>query len=742
MDCSAWIAAGFRFALSTIGVANMILRLSLLLLGLLPLLAHAQSTASPSPQEKTTTLPGVKVTGERREATRKDGLDAWGKAELHDTPAAVSVVGRERIEARQIRTLSELGHEDAALGDNYAPVGYYQNLSIRGYALDYGTGYRNNNLAMTGEQPIALEDKQQVEILKGLAGLTAGVMEPGGVINFVSKRPADVRTLTLGADSRGSLYAALDAGRWLTPRFGLRVNLAWETLHTFVNHANGRRAFGALAMDWNPSERTSLQLDINQLDSSQRSASGYMLLDGTRFPEHVDRSRMLGYQPWQQPVAIRATNASARLQHAFNDDWTLRLALGRSRSVIDDYVAFAYGCWYVAACSAGSPPNYFAPDGSYDIYDYRNPGDTRIGDEARATLEGRFTTGRVSHDLTLGVGTFHRGINRHWHVNDYIGTADIDDPTVPVFNPSPKQVGPRVQRLNSWQRSLFALDRLSLGEHWQLLLGARHVRLSEQARSKKNVLERDSHLSRTLSQVALLWLPDDALTLYASYGEGLSLGLQAPSWTSNDGDLLGPRLSRQIEAGLKYRWTPRLDLEAALYRIHQPYQYAQPDNSWAGFSFVQQGEEVHTGLEVSANGRLTDATGLHASLALLRARAQGTGTAAYDGHQVVNVPRLRATIQIEHRLNALPGVTVQGGWRYASSNPATADGALSVSAYSVFDLGLRHDGRWNGREVSTQLGMDNLFNRFYWRDTGSSQGDNYLFPGAPRLLRLSFRIAL
>ncbi len=720
----------------------MILRFSPLLLALLPLLAHAQSDASPPPSERTTTLPGVEVKGDRRETPRKDGLGAWGKAALHDTPAAVSVVGRERIEARQIRTLSELGHEDAALGDNYAPVGYYQNLSIRGYALDLGTGYRNNNLAMTGEQPIALEDKQQVEILKGLAGLTAGVMEPGGVINFVSKRPADVRTLTLGADSHGSLYAALDAGRWLTPRFGLRANLAWETLHSFVDHANGRRAFGALALDWNPTDRTSLQLDFNHLDSAQRSASGYMLLGGTRFPEHVDRSQMLGYQPWQQPVAIRATNASARLQHAFNDDWSLHLALGRSRSVIDDRVAFAYGCWYVAACASGSPPNYFAPDGGYDVYDYRNPGDTRTGDEARATLEGRFATGSVSHDLTLGVGAFHRGINRHWHVNDYIGTANINDPSVPVFDPSPKQIGPRVQRLNSWQRSLFALDRLGLGPHWQLLLGARHVRLSEQARSKKNVLERDTHLSRTLPQVALLWLPNDALTLYASYGEGLSLGLQAPSWTSNDGDSLGPRLSRQVETGLKYRWTPQLDLEAALYRIHQPYQYAQPDNSWAGFTFVQQGEEVHTGLEVSVNGRLSVDTGLHASLTLLHARAQGTGTAAYDGHQVVNVPRLRATFWIEHRLNALPGFTVQGGLRYASANPATPNGALRAPAYGVFDAGVRYDGTWGQREISAQLGVDNLFNRFYWRDTGSSQGDNYLFPGAPRLLRLTLRVAL
>lgn len=719
----------------------MTTRLSPLLLALLPLLAHAQTTDKPA-QQQPTQLPAIKVTAQREDTPRQERIDAWGIATLHDTPAAIRVIGRDRIEARQIRTLSELAHEDASLGDNYAPVGYYQNIAIRGYALDLGTGYRINNLAMTGEQPIALEDKQQVEVLKGLAGLSAGVMEPGGVVNFVSKRPDNVRTLILGVDSRGSTYAALDVGAWLTPRFGLRANIAGERMQSFVEHANGHRAFFAMAADWNISDTTTLELDLNHLDSAQRSASGYMLLGGTQFPQQVDRHAMLGYQPWQKPVAIRADNASARLRHAFNDAWTLQLALGRSRSVIDDNVAFAYGCWYVTACSSGSPPNYFAPDGSYDIYDYRNPGDTRTSDEARVTLEGRFAIGGILHTLTLGASAFHRGINRHWHVNDYIGTGNINDPTPPVFDPSPKQIGPRVQRINSWQHSLFAMDRLSLGEHWQLILGVRHIDLSEQARSKKNVLERDTHLHTTLPQVALLWQPSDAITAYASYSEGLSLGQQAPSWTSNDGDTLAPRRSRQVEAGIKYRWTPRLDVDAALFRIHQPYQYAQPDTSWAGFTFVQHGEEVHTGLELSADGRVGETTGLHASLALTRAHAQGTDTPAYDGHQVVNVPRLRASLQLDHRLSFLPQVTVSGGWRYASANPATPNGALSAPAYSVFDLGLRHDGVVNGHDVSTQVGIDNLFNRFYWRDTGSSQGDNYLFPGAPRLLRLTVRVSL
>lgn len=718
------------------------LRTAPLLLALLPLLATAAPADEADGQSKITRLAPVRATTDGDDKPRDAGIDGWGTATPRDTPAAVRVVGRQQLDDRQVRTLSELAREDASLGDNYAPVGYYQNIAIRGFALDAGTGYRANNLAMTGEQAIALEDKQQVEVLKGLAGVTAGVMEPGGVVNFVSKRPAEVRDLALGTDSRGSRYVAVDVGGWLTPGFGLRANVAWEDMQSHVRHADGRRNFYALAADWKIAAGTTLELDSNYQTSAQRSVSGYQLLGGVALPQDPDPSLMLGYQPWQQPVSILASNTSARLRHALGEDWTLRVAAGRSRSVIDDNVAFAYGCWYVDACWSGSPPWYFAPDGSYDIYDYRNPDDTRVGDNARASLEGRFQAGGVAHALSIGASAFHRSIDRHRNVNEYVGSWNIADGDPPAFAPSPEQIGPKVRRLDSWQRSGFAMDRLDLGDRWQLLLGAQLVRLHERARNKAGAIERETRLSETLPQAALLWQPDAATRVYASFSKGLSLGKEAPYWTSNDGAMLAPRITRQLEAGVKYRWNDRLDVDASLFRIRQPYQYAQPDASAAGFTFVERGEEVHDGLELSANGRLTEALGVNASVALLRAHAQDTGTAAFDGQQVVNVPRMRASLHLDYALPAMPQLALLAGWRHAAANPATPDGAVEVPAYDVFDAGLRYRGQLRERAFVVQLGIDNLFNRRYWRDTGSSLGDNYLFPGAPRLARLTVRVGL
>jgi iron complex outermembrane receptor protein len=715
-----------------------VLLLSCLLCTTLPL--HAQQVDEPpTEQPAATNLAPVRV-HDREPHTQ---LGSFGPGQWKDTPASVNVLDRALIDNRQPRSLSELAYSDASLGDSYAAVGYYQNVAIRGFALDLATGYRFNDLTIAGEQRLPLEHVQQVEILKGEAGLTAGIMAPGGIINFMAKRPANVREVTLGTDSHGSRYTALDLGRWLTPTIGVRFNAAWEDTHSYIDHADGRRNFYALAADWLIGEKGTLELDGNYQTSAQRSASGYQLLGGDALPRHPSRSAMLGYQPWQQPVGIASTNLTARYRHRFNDAWQGSIGAGHSRSVIDDNVAFAYGCFHAALCADGSVPGiYFAPNGDYDVYDFRSPDDTRVNDELRAQLQGSFDTGALSHQLTFGVDGFRRTVDRRQEVYDYVGTANIDDAQVPVFAPSPNQPGPSARRLDDKQRALFALDRIGLGNGWQWLGGGRFVRLDEYANDSDGVRERHTRLSRFLPQTALLWQASDRLNAYASYSKGLSLGQQAPYWTSNAGSFLPPRVSRQMELGLKFAASDALDLGAALFRISQPYQYARPDDSAAGYSFVQQGQQTHTGLELSANGHLTERLQLTASASVLRARAEDAGTPGYEGHQLINVPKARASVYADYQLPFAPDWTVSGGWRYAAPNVATADGAARVSAYSVFDAGLRLRSQLRGHALTWRLSVDNVFDHFYWRDTGSSGGDYYLFPGAPRMARLSLTFAL
>lgn len=722
---------------------NRCYRLTLLTAALcaaLPL--YASDADSAAGERSPTDLAGIRVQA-RKPAAPPAPSSSFGSADWKNTPASVNVLDSALLDRLQVRTLSELARHDASLGDSYAPVGYYQNIAIRGFALDPATGYRFNGLSIAGEQRLALENVQQVEILKGEAGLAAGVMAPGGIINYVGKRPAEVRNITLATDSEGSRYAAVDLGGWLNPRFGLRFNAAWDDTSSYIEHADGRRNFYSLAADWLIGEHGKLEVDANYQTSAQRSASGYQLLGGSELPRGVDRSRMLGHQPWQQPVGIDSTNLTALHTYDFSPAWQSRVSVGHSRSVIQDNVAFAYGCYYAAGCADGSVPgNYFAPNGDYDIYDYRSPDDVRRNDEARGELRGRFSTGAVEHELSVGLSAFHRTVDKRQNVNEYVGTANIGDAQVPVFDPSPLQPGPSARRLDSWQRAVFALDRMHFGDDWQWLAGGRYVRLDERAYDKRGTPERHSRLSQFLPQTALVWQATEQLNVYASYVEGLSLGQEAPFWTSNGSTFLPAMQSRQRELGVKYAATDGLMLGAAVFRTTQPFQYAKPDASEAGFTFVQEGTQAHTGLELTANGQVTERLALNASASVLQARARGAGTAFYDGQQLVNVPKVRAAVHVDYALPFVAGLAVSGGWRYASSNAATVDGSVKAPSYSVFDAGVRFQHALREHPVTWTLSVDNVFDRFYWRDTGSSYGDYYLFAGAPRQARLSVTFGL
>jgi iron complex outermembrane receptor protein len=54
----------------------------------------------------------------------------------------------------------------------------------------------------------------------------------------------------------------------------------------------------------------------------------------------------------------------------------------------------------------------------------------------------------------------------------------------------------------------------------------------------------------------------------------------------------------------------------------------------------------------------------------------------------------------------------------------------------VFGLGAAYGMKIGTTHVTVRARVDNLFDKFYWRDVTQELG-GYLFPGAPRTFRLS-----
>ncbi|RDS88849.1 TonB-dependent siderophore receptor [Pseudomonas fluorescens] len=702
------------------------------------LLALSITLAAAAAHAQDATLDTVTVVGQETTdyQAKKAAVAGFDNAPLLDTPASVAVITEARLKDQQARLLSEVLKNDASVGDSYAPVGYYENFVIRGFALNPASSYKINGRTITGEQNVALENKQQVEVLKGLAGLQSGVSEPGGLVNYVSKRPENVRSVTVSTNEQGERYLATDIGGWLgtEQQVGVRINLAHEDIRSYVDHADGKRDFASLALDWNISPNALLQLNAEYQDREQRSVPGYQLLGGTDVPHHVSPKDLLAYQSWSNPVGIRSLNLDGLFEYRFNDAWKASFSASRSRVVIDDYSTFAWGCYGAASCANTAVPNHFSAEGDYDISDYRSPDDTRRNEEAQAALNGQFDTGFLKHDLTFGTTAFRRLVDRRTSVNAYIGEGNIYQPS-PVLEPYDGPLGHTYRRLDSRQYGLFASDRISFNEQWQTILGGRQVRLDEETYNQAGATTRHTQRSLFLPQVALIYKPRPDTSLYASYSKGLSLGGEAAWFSSNADEVLPPTTSRQLEVGVK-RDFQRLSLTAALFQITQDLQYNRPNDDGT-ITFVQQGKQKNVGLELSANGHLTSDLQVSASVAAIRARVSGSGTDDYDGHQAINVPKLRASLHGDYSIPGVPGLALLGGVQYSASKYANREATVKVDDYAVFDVGGRYSTKVGDYATVLRLTVDNLFDKRYWRDVGESAGDGYLFMGAPRTARLS-----
>ncbi len=621
-------------------------------------------------------LDATRVVGEQDEGYRARSASVAGldSAALIDTPASISVINEHLIKDQQARLLSEVLRNDASVGESYAPVGYYENFAVRGFTLNSASSYKINGRTITGEQNVALENKQQVEVLKGLAGLQSGIAEPGGLINYVTKRPEEVRSVTVSTDDRGSGYVATDLGGFFGSerQFGVRANFAHEDINSYVEHADGQRDFASLAVDWNISPDALLQLDAEYQNKEQRSSPGYQLLGGSELPHHASPKIKLGHQSWAKPVGIDSLNLNGKFEYRFSDNWKGTLSASRSKVVIDDYSAFAWGCYGAASCASTPVPNHFSAEGDYDIYDFRSPDDTRRNDEVQAALAGTFDTGSLKHELTVGTSALRRVIDKRDDINEWVGSSNQDADPVD-FAPFPGESGPSYRRLDSRQYGLFASDRISFNEQWQTVLGGREVRLDEKTFDSSGDATRHTQRYVFLPQAALIYKPVEHLSLYTRYSKGLSLGGEAAWFTNNAFEILPPTVSRQIEAGIKYDWQ-RISLAAALFQTRQAYQYSQPQADGT-FTYVQSGEQKNTGLEVSANGWATSRLQLSASVVAIRARVTDSGTPEYEGHQSLNVPKLRASLYADYSLPWVDGLALLGGVQYSASKAANREGS-------------------------------------------------------------------
>ena len=693
-------------------------------------------------QQNPDTLAEVTVTGKATPVLDVQNSDvsalglSWFK-----TPQSVSVLGADILQATGASTLSQAIKLDASLADSYNTAGYIENMSVRGFLLDPNSNYRRNNLAISSYTPLALENKERIEVLKGVAGMQSGVSSPGGLVNFVTKVPVPdaFNTVQLSTNSNGGTKAHLDSnGQW--GGIGVRFNLAAESLQSHFNQANGSREFASLALASRLSSETSVTADLEYHHKRQPSVPGLGLLDtngdgvGDTLPMDINPRLNLNDQSWSMPFEATTTVLQLGAKTRLNSNWTAQASLGVQRAVINDRVAFPDGC--------SNAPTYVYPglcaNGDVDVYDFRSDGEVRTSWGWDARTMGAFHWLGLGHNVTLGIsGRGNQDDLPPLQAYNYVGSTNIYAPVRLPADASLTELN-----TNARQRAMDGFVTLvsDVGPQVQTVVGLRTSALSRNSARSDGTRAVAIDQTITTPWLAATWQASPSGLLYVSWGQGVELEAvpNRPSKFFNFGETLPALKSEQFEMGWKWWIEPRYTMSAAVFSIDKPYADDQPSATGLPTRVSGGKSARHRGLELALQGRVNSQLSVQSTLSVLDARYASAMDPALVGQRVTNVPTFKASVFADYKLTALPGLSVHALLGYEEGKTASADGSATLPGAAQLDMGLNYAHRISGKAVRWQLGIDNITDRTYWREAPTqSWGGVYLFPSTPRTLRAS-----
>ena len=675
------------------------------------------------------------ITVDARSTPQAD-VSGFGDLPLKDVPLSATVIDSRQLQASGARRLADLTQFDASVTDAYNSAGYWDYLTVRGFVLDNRFNYRREGLPISAETAIALDNKERVEILRGTSGIQAGTSAPGGLVNYVVKRPTeqDLREVRAEVSGRGSVLGAVDlGGRFGADRqFGYRLNVAAEDLKPRTFALDGQRHLFSLAADWRVTRDSLFEAEIEYSKKTQPSQNGFSLL-GNTLPAPVDPRINFNNQPWSQPSVFEGLTGTLRFTQAINADWRWSAQVGQQRLKSDDRLAYAFGC--------GAEGNYdrYCSDGSFDFYDFRSENERRTQTAGSLNLKGNVMTGGIRHDLTAGLLATRVRNRFQDQAYNYVGTGNVwgtaivpADPTLTTTN------------TNRDERSteLSLQDAIRWNDRFTTWLGVRHTRLDRDSVRTDGSEPTGYKDGITTPWLAVSYALQPGLMAYASWGEGVESQVVPNNLGyANAGQGLPSLVSRQREVGLKGN-AGALNWQAALFAITRPVTDIDTcGNPAAPCTAGFDGGAKHRGLELNGDWR-SGPWRVAAGMTLIDARRYGSAEGSANGQRPTNVPQQVLRAQAAYRIAAVPGLELQGQLSHEGRRNVLPDGSITLPAWTRFDAALRYDTKISGIATQWTFGVENVADKRYWKESPYQYGHVYLFPGAPRTLRLAVTAAL
>ncbi|WP_020482037.1 TonB-dependent siderophore receptor [Methylomonas sp. MK1] len=679
-------------------------------------------TAPDSRATDTDTLSAVTVTGNRQ----YDPNDPYNKdysvpnttfatktnTPIMETPLNVQVIPKAVLDDRQAIKLDQAVKYVSGVTTGQGAGGLGDQVTIRGF---FNFNYFRNGFRIDtfggADGTRAMANVQSIEVLKGPAAMLYGRVEPGGMVNVVTKKPLDTAYYAL-QQQFGSydLYrTSFDATGPLTENRDLlyRMNISYENSGSFRELVDYEKVFVAPVLQWNISPQTTalLEMEYRHENNDYDLHSRPLIIDGTRAdgswinPRLVDIPRERNLME-ANPNPVENKFVGFNLKHQFNDNWEISEQLGinlldRSRTAL------------LPTTLQADQRTLNRRLVTSDFYSNESYFTT-------TNLTGHFNTWGLKHTLLIGGDYYLQDENTVGYSSTVASTIDIYNP-IHTGNPP---INLTTRAANSFHTvtdlyGIYLQDQIKLPYNVHVMGGFRYQNVEQFNVLSQQVGQRADAVT---PQVGVLWQAEEWLSLYGNYVENFG----TTNGMGQGNTFLPPQTAQQWEVGFKTAFfDDRLTSTIAYYDLTKQ-NIPTTDLTNLNFS-VATGEARSRGVEVDIKGEILPGWNAIATYAYTNTEVlkENNPNNIPVGSRLRGVPDHTATFwtTYDFQQEELRGLKIGAGLELASDRKATFDfHDFNFDGYGVVDLLASYTRKVAKTNVTLQLNVTNLLNKEYVHD--------------------------
>ncbi|MEJ8825208.1 catecholate siderophore receptor Fiu [Variovorax humicola] len=724
-------------------------------------------------------------------------------APLLETPQTVQVIKEQILREQGATTLTEALRNTPGAGAFY--LGENGNTStgdsiyLRGF--DTSSSIFVDGIRDLGTVSRDLFNIEQVEVVKGAAGVDIGRTAPTGYINMIAKKPQTQDSFygSLGYGSGDYKRGSIDWNKSLTGENGIgaafRLNaLAEDTGVAGRDFVRNKRWGIAPSLAFGLNSPTRVYLDYVHIDQNNIPDGGVSTvgLPGYTNPDPIALgARRRTFLNFAQPVdssnfygtssdfdKVQSDMFTARIEHDFTSDLKLRNTT-RYGKTTQDYMLTSFqaggltATGTVPAVTAGflatpNPANPLTWTVSRNIPTNKNQENTILVNQTN--LSAKFNTGSFSHSLNAGLEL----TREEQQALGYFGPAATFNgrpvnngfwPAANLYAPQPYVTG--YTRLRSGADSDgttstvagYVFDTMKFNEQWSLTGGLRyeHYNTDYSAATLSTATTFPSLPVGTLvptnlgvsdnlltGKIGLVYKPASNGSIYAGYSNGAQPpgGSNFALAAAGAGNSTGrtdflPQKAETYEAGTKWDLLNNKLSLTAALYRTNVKNEVVQDGTNPNL-YYQIGKKRVQGIELGLAGAITNAWGVSAGFTTQDTSVDGSNNTLDRITVVAYTPKNAFSAWTTY---VFPfGLTIGGGARYNGKLTRGYDAAVGTPAY--VDAYWVFDAMASYRiskNLDIQLNIYNLTDKQYVASINKS-GYRYL-PGAPRSARITANVA-